>query len=105
MTLQAAGIDELLPLSGPISLPAGATAAIAVRPEKLRLLSARPQGFALAATTVSVGYQGGQSTVHLTTASGRMLRAHLPSEAALGLARGTAVWASWSPQDAVVLTE
>jgi hypothetical protein len=56
-------------------------------------------------TIVSVGYQGGHSTVHLTTTSGRSLRAHLPSEASLGLARGTTVWVSWSPPDAVVLTE
>jgi hypothetical protein len=33
------------------------------------------------------------------------LRAHLPSAAALGFTRGAAVWASWLPRDAVVITE
>ena len=78
---------------------------LALRPEKLRLSTQRPEGFALAATIASIGYQGGQSTVHLATRSGLTLRAHLPSAAADGLARGAAVWASWAPEDAVVLTE
>src|SRR5205807_1713363 len=75
--LAIAGIDQLLPL--PMDLPAGSAVAIAVRPEKLRLSRDWPDGFALAATVVSVGYQGGRSTVHLVTASGRALRANLPS--------------------------
>jgi putrescine transport system ATP-binding protein len=79
--------------------------AVAVRPEKLRLSAERPQGFALAATVVSVGYQGGQSTVHLETGTGKKLRAHLPSAAARALTRGQTVWASWSPEDAAVLRE
>jgi hypothetical protein len=41
--------------------------------------------------------------MHLATRSGLSLRAHLPSAAAQGLDRGAAVWASWSPEDAVVL--
>jgi hypothetical protein len=65
----------------------------------------RPARFALAATITSVGYQGGQSVVHLATDGGPTLRAHLPSDAARGLARGQPVWASWAPEDAVVLTE
>ncbi len=76
---------------------------VAVRPEKLRLFMERPDGFALAATVVSIGYQGGQSTVHLETSAGQKLRAHLPSTAAAGLNRGQVVWASWSTDDAVVL--
>ena len=78
-------------------VPVGSAAALAVRPEKLRLSPVRPERFALAATVVSVGYQGGQSTVHLVTEAGRPLRAYLPSAAALGFTRGAAVWASWSP--------
>jgi putrescine transport system ATP-binding protein len=103
--LKVAGIDEPIPLPEPVNLPVDAAVAIAVRPENMRLSPARPAGFALAATIVSVGYQGGQSTVHLSTTSGRSLRTHLPSAAALGLARSAAVWVSWSPSDAVVLTE
>lgn len=105
LALQVAGIDAPLPLPASRDVAVGSTAALAVRPEKMRLSSARPEGFALPATIVSVGYQGGHSTVHLTTTSGRSLRAHLPSEASLGLARGATVWVSWPPHDAVVLTE
>jgi putrescine transport system ATP-binding protein len=92
------------PNGQPIALPAGAAVVLALRPEKLRLSPERPAGFALAATLVSIGYQGGQSTVHLATQSGMNLRAHLPSAAASGLTRGAALWASWTPEDAVVLT-
>jgi putrescine transport system ATP-binding protein len=105
LALAIVGNEPPMPLPEPVNLPVGSAAALAVRPEKLRLSEARPEGFALAATVVSVGYQGGQSTVHLVTASGRRLRAHLPSAAALGFTRGAAVWASWAPQDAVVITE
>jgi len=77
--------------------------AVAVRPEKLRLSTEPRDGFALVATVVSIGYQGGQSTVHLETSAGQKLRAHLPSTAAAQLARGQPVWASWTPEDAVVL--
>jgi len=105
MALAIPGADHTIPLPESVNLPAGAAAALAVRPEKIRLSPARPEGFALPATIVSVGYQGGQSTVHLTTTSGRSLRAHLPSEAALGFTRGSSIWASWLPQEAVLLTE
>jgi putrescine transport system ATP-binding protein len=97
--------DPSIPLPEPIALPAGTRLVLAVRPEKLHLSAERPAGFALAATIASIGYQGGQSTIHLTAASGLRLRAHLPSAATHGLARDTAVWASWAPEDAVVLTE
>src|ERR1700720_3463353 len=105
LALAIVGNEPPMPLPGPVDLPVGSAAALAIRPEKLRLSQTRPEGFALAATVVSVGYQGGQSTVHLVTASGRRLRAHLPSAMALGFTRSAAVWASWAPQDAVVITE
>ncbi|MBV9152868.1 MAG: ABC transporter ATP-binding protein [Alphaproteobacteria bacterium] len=105
MALRIAGIGEPAPLPEVLHPAATSAAAIAVRPEKLRLSQARPEGFALAATVVSVGYQGGQSTVHLVTASGRALRANLPSAAAVNFARGTPVWANWTPEDVVVVTE
>jgi putrescine transport system ATP-binding protein len=103
--LAIADAEATAPLPLPLDLPAGSALALAVRPEKLRLSRDRPTGFAFAATVVSLGYQGGQSTVHLVTASGRALRADLPSAAALGFARGAVLWASWASQDAVVLTE
>ncbi len=103
--LAIADAEAPAPLPQPLDLPAGSALALAVRPEKLRLSRDRPTGFALAATVVSLGYQGGRSTVHLATASGRALRADLPSAAALGFTRGAALWANWASQDAVVLTE
>jgi ABC-type Fe3+/spermidine/putrescine transport system ATPase subunit len=105
LSVRIAGAEQAVPLPQSVDLPAGATIALALRPEKLRLTRERPEGFALAATIASIGYQGGQSSVHLATQSGLKLRAHLPSAAACGLARGTALWASWAPEDAVVLTQ
>jgi putrescine transport system ATP-binding protein len=102
--LRIAGCEALIPLPL-LDLPTGTRIAMALRPEKLRLLRERPAGFALAATIATIGYQGGQSTVHLTTGSGLVLRAHLPSAAVLGFDRGATVWASWAPEDAVVLSK
>src|ERR1700731_3638373 len=79
VALSVPGVDQPVPLPEPVQLPEGAAAALAVRPERLRLSLAQPESFALAATVASVGYQGGQSTVHLVTRSGRPLRAHLAS--------------------------
>ena len=101
----AVGGEAPIPLPEPLGLPAGTRVTLALRPEKLRLSTERPDGFALAASIASIGYQGGHSTVHLSGAAGLKLRAHLPSAAAARFAAGAAVWASWSPQDAVVLTE
>ncbi len=101
----AVGGEPPIPLPEPLDLPAGTRVMLALRPEKLRLSAEHPDGFALAASVASVGYQGGQSTIHLAGPAGLKLRAHLPSAAAARFAVGAAVWASWSPQDAVVLTE
>jgi putrescine transport system ATP-binding protein len=99
------GIAAPVPLPGRMELPSGSEVALALRPEKLVVTRERPAGFAIAATIVSVGYQGGQSALHLAIDAGPMLRAHLPSDTAQGFARGQAVWASWAAEDAVVLTE
>jgi putrescine transport system ATP-binding protein len=103
--LAIADAESPAPLPQPLDLPAGSALALAVRPEKLLLSRDRPAGFALAATVVSLGYQGGQSTLHLVTASGRALRADLSSTTAFGFSRGASLWASWASRDAVVLTE
>ena len=97
--------EQPIPLPGPTEFPAGTRVALALRPEKLRLSTGRPDGVALPATVTSVDYQGGQSTVRLQTLSGRPLRADLPSVSAVDLGIGAAVWAAWAPHDAVVLTE
>jgi putrescine transport system ATP-binding protein len=91
-----------LPRSPP---PAAGGLALAVRPEKLRLSLKRPEGFALPVTIAAIGYGGGQSTIQLATPSGLALRARLASAAAQPFARGAAAWASWTPDDAVVLAE
>ena len=104
LCLRIAGEDQPVPLPQPVDLPAGARIALALRPERLRLSRERPAGFAIAATVGSIGYQGGQSTVHLATPAGLKLRASLPSAAAFDFARGAEIWASWAPGDAVVIT-
>jgi putrescine transport system ATP-binding protein len=103
--LAMAGCDAVLPLPPTLDLPQGARVTLALRPEKLVLSRSRPNGVALAATVTGIDYQGGRSSVRLTTASGRELHANLPSQAAAGLTRGGEVWAGWAPEDGVVLTE
>jgi putrescine transport system ATP-binding protein len=103
LALRMAAVDLPIPLPAGLEVREGGTAALAVRPEKLRLSTARPAGIAIAATVVSVGYQGGLSLVHLTTATGQALTAQMASTEAAAHARGAEVWASWDPADAVVL--
>ena len=102
LAIQLAGDAPPMPLADTAGLPEGSAAVLVVRPEKVRLTPTPPRGFALAATIASISYQGGRSEVHLTTASGQMLRAQLPS-AGLTLARGMAVWAGWEPVDAAIV--
>jgi putrescine transport system ATP-binding protein len=104
LALKVPAFPAPIPLADGDALPEGTAAAIAVRAEKLRLSSARPDGVAIAATVASVGYQGGLSIVHLTIAPGRALKAQLASEEAVAYARGARVWASWDRADAVLLT-
>jgi putrescine transport system ATP-binding protein len=104
LALAVPEIATAIPLSESVDLPEGSEAALAVRPEKLRLSAARPAGIGIAATVSSVAYQGGVSIVHLTTAAGRVLKAQMASEAALAYPRGTAVWAGWDPTDARAIT-
>jgi hypothetical protein len=80
-------------------------ATLALRPEKLQLWREPPAGFAVPATVSSIGYLGGASIVHLTVREGRSLIARLPSSAAACLSRGAAVWASWSSDDGVLITQ
>jgi len=104
LELTVAGFDRPIPLPSSTVLPDGAAATLALRPEKLRLCRERPLGFAVAARVASINYLGGASTVHLTAGGRRLLKARLPSADAGSLSRGTAVWASWSPDDGVVIT-
>ena len=103
--LAVAGLPEPIPLPSGTQLPEGASAALAVRPEKLVLSDAPPTGFAIAATVSSIGYLGGGSVVHLATDQQNALKAYLPRTAATSLGRGTPVWATWPPDEGVVLTQ
>jgi putrescine transport system ATP-binding protein len=103
LALAVAGFPEPIPLPSGTQLPEGDAAALAVRPEKLVLSHAPPIGFAVAATVSSIGYLGGGSMVHLATEQGMALKAYLPGAGRIG--RGTPVWASWSLEAGVVLTQ
>jgi putrescine transport system ATP-binding protein len=105
LALSVAGLDQPVPLPSGTALPQGTTATLALRPEKVQLWCEPPAGFSVAATVSSIGYLGGVSIVHLAAAEGRLLKARLPSTDAGCLGRGTAVWASWSPDDGVVITQ
>ena len=101
--LRLAGIEQLVPLPECADLPDGAAVTLALRPEKLLLSRERQVGFALAATVVTVDYQGPVSMLRLLTQAGVSLTAHLSSATAAGFARGTAVWATWKTEDAVMV--
>jgi putrescine transport system ATP-binding protein len=105
LVLAVAGLDKPIPLPSGTKLPKGAAGALAVRPEKLVLSHAPPAGFAIAATVSSIGYLGGGAMVHLVTEQGRSLKAYLPGTAAASVGRGSTVWATWPPEDGVVLTQ
>jgi putrescine transport system ATP-binding protein len=105
LALAVAALAQSIPLPSGTSLPNGGSASLAVRPEKLVLSRSRPAGFAIAATVSSIDYQGSGSIVHLAAGKGRSLKSYLPSAAAARFDRGSAVWASWSAEDGVVLTQ
>ena len=104
LALKVDGIDAPLPLPEASVLPEGATVALAVRPEKLRLSRSPADGAAIPATVASVNYQGGVSVVHLTAESGHPVKAQMASPAAIGYTRGERIWASWEIADGVVLS-
>ena len=103
LALAVVGFNESLPLPGDIGLPEGTAVALAVRPEKLRLSTARPKGIAVGAIVASINYQGAVSIVHVNAATGQALKAQMPSAEAAAYSRSEVVWASWDPADAVVI--
>jgi ABC-type Fe3+/spermidine/putrescine transport system ATPase subunit len=104
LALRVAGLEAPLALPDGVELPEGSEAALAVRPEKMRLSAERPEGIAVKATVTSINYQGGISIAHLATDSGLTLKAQLGSADATALERGQPLWVSWDPADAVVLS-
>ena len=105
LALAVIGFEQPLPLPCRTGLAEGATAALAVRPERLVLSPASSDGFSIAAKVSSIAYLGGGSIVHLAAEQGLSLKAYLPSSLAGSFERGMTVWASWRPQDGVVLTQ
>jgi putrescine transport system ATP-binding protein len=105
LALTVAGLERPIPMPSGTATSRGAVVALAVRPEKLLLWREPPAGFAIPSTVTSVGYFGGLSIVHLTAGQGRMLKARLPSADARRFAMGMAVWATWTPDDGVVITQ
>ncbi|HXC88580.1 MAG TPA: ABC transporter ATP-binding protein [Stellaceae bacterium] len=103
LALQVAGLNQPVPLPVAVIRSPGEAALVALRPERLRLSHERPAGFALTATVVAADYQGAVSVLRLASPAGLPLTAQLPSAAAAGFARGCAVWASWPPEDLVVI--
>ncbi|MFZ3236164.1 MAG: ABC transporter ATP-binding protein [Stellaceae bacterium] len=96
-------LDQPVPLPGDAGVSEGASVAVALRPEKLRLSRARPAGFALTTTVVAIDYRGPVSLLRLSTPAGMSLKAQLPSAAAAAFSRGSAVWVCWGAEDAVVI--
>jgi putrescine transport system ATP-binding protein len=106
LALAVAGLEKPVPLPPPgPNLPIGAAVTVAVRPEKMRMYRASPTGFAVPVTVSSAIYMGGGSIIHLMTGGGRTLKAYLPGTAAASFARDEAIWAGWSAEDSIVLTE
>ncbi len=101
-SLNVAGFDQPIPLPRG-DAAGGADVVLVLRPEKLVLSRIGPAGFAVSATVASVDYQGPVSLVYLSAEPGRLLKAQVASAAAGRMARGTVLWASWTPEDAVVI--
>jgi putrescine transport system ATP-binding protein len=103
-SLNVAGFDQPIPLPRGGDAAGGADVVLVLRPEKLVLSRTRPAGFAVSATVASVDYQGPVSLVYLSAEPRRLLKAHVASADAPLVGRGTVVWASWTPEDAVVVS-
>jgi putrescine transport system ATP-binding protein len=82
---------------------------VAVRPERMRITHDKPSSGenCLAATVVEVGYLGDLSIYQLDTAAGKRVKAAIANsgrDTDRAFAQGEAVWLSFSPDSAVVLT-
>ena len=89
----------------------GATATIAIRPEKLKLSTAEPKGAGLVkvkAKVRDVAYYGDTSHVIADTDSGKELEINVQNDSRTGgsgVERGQKLWVHFNPHDALVLTE
>ncbi|HLB06999.1 MAG TPA: ABC transporter ATP-binding protein [Alphaproteobacteria bacterium] len=84
--------------------------ALAVRPEKVQLVSEEPRGSAirLQGRVVDVAYYGDENLVGLRTEEALALTVNLPNVSRSTLPRvavGDRLWATWAPEDCLLLTE
>jgi putrescine transport system ATP-binding protein len=88
--------------------PPGATAWLALRPEKIGLSRERPAAAANAAsgTVADIGYRGDRTIYNVRLADGTPMRAALPNTGPrLDVSIGDAVWLFWGAHAGVVLTQ
>jgi spermidine/putrescine ABC transporter ATP-binding subunit len=89
----------------------GETAAIAVRPEKLKITKSEPKEAKLVKVKVAirdVAYYGDTSDVVASLPDGQDLYVTVQNESregGSGVERGDKVWMSWEPKDSLLLTE
>ena len=73
--------------------------------QKLRLSRARPAGFALTTRVGAIDYRGPVSLAPAFDAVGDVVKGAAASAAAAAFSRGSAVWACWGAEDAVVISD
>ncbi|HRX37500.1 MAG TPA: ABC transporter ATP-binding protein [Aestuariivirga sp.] len=100
---------------GKVELPSekqvGSGIAIAVRPEKLKIMKTEPTGpksIKVAGKVRDVAYYGDTSHVVIEGNDGLDLSVNVQNDSrtgGAGVTRGESVWVQWSPEDSIVLTE
>jgi spermidine/putrescine transport system ATP-binding protein len=103
VSTEASALGTTMPArcNGPLT---GPEATLVVRPDRITVDSARPEGPAVAVTITDITFQG--STVRLTgdATSGESIFAHPRRFSVEGLPRvGEVSWWSWAPDAALVL--
>jgi putrescine transport system ATP-binding protein len=105
LALAVLDLEQPIPIPPGTELSDGTTVVLAVRPEKLVLSHAPPAGFSIGGAVSSITYLGNGSLLHLVTGQGRVLKAYLQGSEAVRFARGAPIWASWRPEEGVMLTQ
>lgn len=106
--------DILDSVFGPLRVPPNQTARgkvwLALRPEKLRLSTTRPEGDlnALSGTVSEIGYRGGVSIYKVRLADQSLIKVALSNSgpsSRLEVSIGATIWVSWPKENGVVLTQ
>jgi putrescine transport system ATP-binding protein len=107
VTLEREGLN--LRVAQAAAVAPGASAAIALRPEKIRIARARPAGEAengAEGVVSEIGYLGAVSIYKVRLERGLVLKAAVMNEQAAGaFGVNDRVWLSWSADACVLLTE